>query len=306
MRRLIALLALATAVASCAGAADDPGLTIVATTTIIGDIVSEVVGDAATVTVVIPAGADPHEFQPSAAQIAAMDRADLVVVNGLGLEAGMVDALDALAEDGARVLELGPLLDPIPFEEAHEDEDHEDEGHGSESLDPHFWLDPLRVADAADQIADEMSSIDPEGDWATRADDYAVRLMAAHEEIEQTLSQVTDRRLVTNHESMGYFALRYRFSIIATVIPGGSTLAQPSSAELAELVALLEREGVRAIFADTSSPDDLAAAVARELGDEVEVVELYTEALGEDEAETIVDMLMLNARRISDALGPDG
>jgi zinc/manganese transport system substrate-binding protein len=302
MRRHVALLLFAVALASCAGTPDASGPTIVATTTIIGNIVSEVVGDEAMVTVIVPAGADPHEFQPSSAQVAAMGRADLVIANGLGLEVGMVDALSALAEDGARVLELAPLLDPIPFEEAHDGHDEDED----ETLDPHFWLDPSRVAEAARLIAAELTEVVPETDWMARAEAYAAALDDTDREIIDLLAPVEDRRLVTNHESMGYFALRYGFEIIATVIPGGSTLSQPSSAELAELVALLEREGVRAIFADTSSPDDLATALAKELGEDVEVVELYTESLGQGEAETVIEMMLVNARRISDALAGDG
>jgi zinc/manganese transport system substrate-binding protein len=173
-------------------------------------------------------------------------------------------------------------------------------------LDPHFWLDPLRVADAALLIAEEMHRIEPGVDWARRAEDYAARLTATHEEIVEILAPVADRRLVTNHESMGYFALRYGFEVIGTVIPGGSTLAQPSSAELAELVELLESEGVRSIFVDTSSPHDLAEAVAAELGEDVEVVDLHTESLGDDEADTVVGLLLTNARKISGALGGSG
>jgi zinc/manganese transport system substrate-binding protein len=291
-------------VVSCAGTTDEPELTIVATTTILGDIVSEVVGETAEVEVVMPLGADPHEFQPSSAQIAAMTEADLVIANGLGFEVGMADALEALLGDGANVFEVAPLLDPISFEEAHDHEDLDPEEEGT--LDPHFWLDPLRVADAARLVAGELAAIEPGVDWASRADDYVSRLTETHEEIEEMLLPIGDRRLVTNHESMGYFAVRYGFQILTTVIPGGSTGAQPSSAELADLVELLEREGIRAIFADTSSPDDLAQAVAGELGEEVEVVELYTESLGDDEAETVIGMLLINAMRISDALGGPG
>ena len=111
--------------------------------------------------------------------------------------------------------------------------------------------------------------------------------------------------MVTNHEAFGYFAARYGFETIGVVIPGGSTLAEPSSAELADLVEIMEQSGTNVIFAETTQPTTLAEAVAAELGDDVEVVELFTESLGGpgSGAETLSEMLLTNAGRISEALG---
>jgi zinc/manganese transport system substrate-binding protein len=113
------------------------------------------------------------------------------------------------------------------------------------------------------------------------------------------------RKIVTNHEAFGYFAQRYGFEVVGVVIPGGSTLAEPSSAELAELVDVMRQEDVRVIFGETSSPSNLADAVAAELGEEVTVIELFTESLGPSgsEAETLSEMLLVNTQRIVAALG---
>jgi zinc/manganese transport system substrate-binding protein len=113
------------------------------------------------------------------------------------------------------------------------------------------------------------------------------------------------RVLVTNHDALGYFADRYGFEVLGTVIPGGATLADPSSADLAELVATIQREEVPAIFAETIEPSVLAETVAAEVGDQVRVVELFTGSLGEEGsgAETLIDALIINARRIAEALG---
>jgi zinc/manganese transport system substrate-binding protein len=112
------------------------------------------------------------------------------------------------------------------------------------------------------------------------------------------------RILVTNHDSLGYFADRYGFEVVATVIPGGSTLGEPSSAELAELVALIGETGVPAIFAENVEPSTLAEAVAAEAGSGVAVVELYTDSLGEagSGADTLIGMLLTNAERIAGAM----
>ncbi|MBW3666097.1 MAG: metal ABC transporter substrate-binding protein [Actinobacteria bacterium] len=292
---------------------DDGRLLVLATTTVLGDVVGNVVGDHARVEVLIPVGADSHDFQASAAQIAQLNRADLVVANGLGLEEGLESPLDVAAADGVAVLEVGPLVDPVPLrpeaehEEEHEVEEGEEEEHERGGLDSHVWLDPLRMAVAARLMAARLAEIDPATDWMTRAEEYAAELAVADEAIAARLSTIPedDRRLVTNHESLGYFARRYGFEVVGVVIPGGSTLGDPSSAHLAELVEVMRREGVRVIFGETVEPGALAAAVASELGGDVEVVPLFTESLGEpgSEADTLIGMLKTNAARIAEALG---
>ena len=288
---------------------DDPAegpVSVVATTTILGDLVRNVVGDNAEVEVLVPVGANPHDFQASAQQVAAIQRADLVVANGLGLEAGLHDVLEAATGDGVRVWEVAPDVEPRPFVEVVDaEEDHED--YESGDLDPHFWLDPLRVALAADLLAAELAEAAPGVDWPARADVYAAELDSLDIRSVERLAVVApaDRKLVTNHLSLGYFSDRYGFEMIGTVIPGGESLANPSSAELASLVEVIESEQVRAIFTETIEPDTLAQAVAAEVGYEVKVVELYTGSLGEpgSAADTLVKMLTANVERIAKALG---
>jgi zinc/manganese transport system substrate-binding protein len=291
-------------------------LFVVATTSVLGDIVSNVVGDAATVEVIMGPGADPHDFVPSPRQVASIDNADLVVANGLGLEEALIDVLEAAEAGGANVLELADRLDPIPFGETHghgegehsgEESAHsEEEGaHGDE--DPHFWQDPVRVAEAVAIVGEELAAIDQSGPWQERAGAYAAEVTALHDEIETLLSPIPPeaRKIVTNHEAFGYFADRYGFEIIGTVIPGGSTLAEPSAADIADLVNELREEGVTAIFAENTNPTVLAETVAAELGSEVEVFELYSDSLGEpgSGADTYIGMIRSNAETVATALG---
>lgn len=293
----------------CGGdsSAPDERPAIVATTTILGDVVANIVGNEAHLDVLMPVGADPHDFRASAAQVATINQADLVIANGLGLEEGMADVLDAAADDGVRIVWIAPLLQPLPFaghnEESHEGEDHDED----EPLDPHVWLDPLRMATAARLIAGELAAIDPDVDWSSMAEVYVNRLAAADADIAAILDPIpTDnRRLVTNHDSLGYFADRYGFEVVGVVIPGGSTLADPSSQELARLVTVMEQEGVTAIYAETTQPRALAEAVAAELGGAVQVVSLYTGSLGEpgSDADTLIGLLTTNARLIAAASG---
>jgi zinc/manganese transport system substrate-binding protein len=188
------------------------------------------------------------------------------------------------------------LLDPIPFGTQGTSDDE----------DPHVWMDPIRMADATRLIATELSALDPGGDWLARADTYATELISTDEEIATVLGAVAvgERQIVTNHDSLGYFAPRYGFDIVGVVIPGGSTLGDPSSAELAQLVEVIETEGVKAVFVETTRPSALADAIAGEAGHNVEVVELHTGSLGEagSGADTLVAMLETNARRIAGAL----
>ncbi|MDX1689707.1 MAG: metal ABC transporter substrate-binding protein [Acidimicrobiia bacterium] len=319
-RMTAVVLAVALLVAACGGDGETgrERLLVVATTTILGDVVANVAGDDADVETLLPVGADPHDFQPSARDIARLREADLVVANGLGLEAELTDALEAAADDGVRILTVAPGLDPIPFagdgededhanEEDHAEEDHADEeGHTDHGeLDPHVWMDPLRMADAARAVAAELDDL-AEGDWASRAEAYAAELEALDAEIAGLVAGIpaAERVLVTNHEALGYFAERYGFQVVGVVVPGGSTMGDPSSAELAGLVETMRETGVRAVFAETIDPSGLADAVAAEVGGAVAVVELYTGSLGPEGsgAETLVDLLRLDAQRIVDAL----
>jgi zinc/manganese transport system substrate-binding protein len=314
-RRLLgALVVPALLLAACGSTSDqgDGGIAVVATTSILGDIASGVIGDEGTVEVLIPLGADSHEFQPSAQQAAILAGADLVVANGLGLEEGLVDLLTSTEADGVPVIELAPLVDPIPFaahgeqEEEHEDEDQSEEAHEHGDEDPHFWMDPIRVGAAAEALADEMTVIGLEGSWQQRAGAYADAMTETDARIGSLFESIPAERrnMVTNHEAFGYLADRYGFEIIGVVIPGGSTLAEPSSAELAALVEVMMEHDVNVIFAETTQPTTLAEAVAAELGGDVKVVELHTESLGEpgSPADTLQGMLLTNADLIADAL----
>ena len=292
------LLVGAALVGACGQASDETvrsGIDVVVTTSILGDVTSAIVGDSANVSVLMPVGTDPHEFQASSQQVAEIQNADLVVAIGLGLEHGLANVLDTVAEDGANVLYLAPLLDPIPWGSS--------EGDG---LDPHVWLDPLRMEKAVGLIVAELDALDPTVDWGIGGRVYSEELALTDREVETILGVVPDerRKLVTNHDSLRYLAARYDFELIGVVVPGGSTLGETSSEQLAHLVDVLMTEDLSVIFAETTQPTALAEVVANEVGEEVEVVTLYTGSLGEpgSDAGTYLGMLRVNAQRIANAL----
>lgn len=295
-RVIIAMLAALLALAGCAGGAGESGQPlIVATTSIVGDLASRVAGDGARVEVLIPVGADPHDFAPSARQAASLREADLVITSGLGLEAGLADALEAAQEEGTPILELGPALDPRPLGD-----------DSSGSPDPHWWLDPIRAANAVRLIGERLAQI-AEGDWHVRADAFAGELEALDVELRSALEPIRDerRKLVTGHAAFGYFAEHYGFEVIGVLVPGGATQAQTDPRALAELAAVIRAQGVSTIFAETTLPTNVADALAAEVGAEVDVVVLYTGSLGAagTGADTYAGMMRMNVSRIVEALG---
>ena len=188
------------------------------------------------------------------------------------------------------------------------DEDEEEHHHEPSGSDPHVWFDPVRVSSALPDLAEAL--IDEAGLDAAAVqeclDVYQAELVALHNEIEQMLESVpnANRKLVTNHDSLGYYANRYGFSVIASIIPGTSTLAETNLAHLGELAHKIEEAGVKAIFAETTLSSRDADALASEVGDDVQVVSLFTGSLGPEGsgAETYIGFLRTNTERITEAL----
>ena len=294
VRLLVVALALCAAVSACGGTDGGPGgrPTILVTTSVLGDVVGNLVGDGADVEVLMPAGSDPHDFVPSAKQVASIRDADAVVANGAGFEQGLDDALSAAGAEGTDVFEAIDTVETI-----------------GDPVDPHFFTDPARMAVAARAILDHLTDRVDELDTdrvRQRGTDYVEALERLDADVEATLSAVpaARRKLVTNHDVFTYFADRYGFEVVGAVIPGGGTGGEPSAGELASLADTVTEEGVPAIFADASSPTKLADALADEAGTGIEVVELFTESLQPDdpEGDSYVDMVTANARRIAEAL----
>ena len=315
-RRIAALVLGAGLLAGCGGGSTEApgaataagGLQVVVTTTILGDVVADLVGDAGTVEVLMRPGQDPHAFQPSAQQAQQLRSADLVVANGLDLEEPLLDLLAAVEADGVAVLRVGEHVDPLLVGEDADDHDgHADDDHGHGPEDPHFWQDPLRMATAVEVLAEHLAEVAGSDAWHERGATLAAELRAVHAEIAGRLADIpADRRvLVTSHDNLAYFAARYDLEVVGTVIPGTSTQAAASAAGFAELAGLVRDLGVPAIFAETTRATDLAEALAEEVGRDVGVVTLYTDALGApgSGADTYVGMLRTNAARIADALG---
>ncbi len=291
-RATIALLAaaLVATAAGCSSAERDRPLVTV-TTNILGDVVGEVVGDAADVEVLMPAGADPHSFEVSAQEAARLRSADLVVENGLGLEEGVSRHVEAAAADGVPIFTAGDAIDVLDWRS------EDDSGP-----DPHFWTDPRRMAEVVTALDDALDEV---GIDAPGADDYRARLDALDAEVTAAFATVPAERraLVTNHHVFGYLADRYGFRVVGAVIPSGTTLASPSAADLRDLASAIEGAGVPTIFADLSQPARLAEVLADEVGIQVTITPLATESLtATGPASSYLGMTRSNAEAIVDGL----
>jgi zinc/manganese transport system substrate-binding protein len=275
---LAALLAsLALLLAACGGGGDAGGRPrVVVTTTILGSVVKDLVGDAADVHVLMPNGADPHEYQPSAKDAERLANADLVVENGLKLEEGLQDALGQARDDGTRVFTATDHVRLLAFGA---DQAGEIAEHGPN--DPHIWTDPLAMRDVVRALVPELRSA-LGIDVAARGRALESRLEALNGGIATEVATLpADRRkLVTGHESLGYFAHRYGFRLVGAVLPSLSSQAEVSSGQLAALKDQVKAEGVPVIFNEIGTPPDVAQAVADETG--ARVVDLATHNLPGD------------------------
>ncbi|MBI0375798.1 zinc ABC transporter substrate-binding protein [Streptomyces albiflaviniger] len=304
---LLALLTLVCAGVATACANGDDRARVVVTTNILGDITREVIGGEAEVTVLMKPNADPHSFGLSAVQAAELERADLVVFNGLGLEENVLRHVAAARESGAATFEVGKAVDPLTFQ-AHDGGREEEAGQP----DPHFWTDPDRVREAvgliADRVVEHVDGVDEKAirDNAAR---YEEQLAGLTTWMEKSFDGIPRQRraLVTNHHVFGYLADRFDFRVIGAVIPSGTTLASPSSSDLRSLTLAMRKAGVHTVFADSSQPKRLAEVLRTELGGQVRVIELYSESLTEKGkgAGTYLRMMRANTTAMTDGLTGD-
>ncbi len=278
----------------CAGtaASDRP---LVVTTNILGDVVSHLTGDDVEVMTLMRPGADPHSFEISASEAARLRSADLLVANGLGLEEGLQQHLDAAAADGVPTFVAGDAVTVLPYTST--------DAGGAD--DPHFWTDPAQMIAVVDALTPRLEELGGPG-IAAHAAAYRADLEALDAEMTAAFAAIPAERraLVTNHHVFGYLADRFDFRVVGAVIPGGTTLAAPSTSDLADLVSAIDVAGVPTIFAESSSPDRLVRALAEEADRQVAVTELFTESLTDAAggAPDYLTMMRANTARIAEGL----
>jgi ABC-type Zn uptake system ZnuABC Zn-binding protein ZnuA len=297
-----ALLTLAAALSAGCGAqssASSGALAVVASTSFLADIAQNVAGDRFEVASLVPRGTDPHAFEPAPSDLKAVAGADLVIVNGAGLEGPLLTTLENAVGDTPVVAASAGLSTrvPMPGEPA----------LAAGEADPHFWLDPELVKTYAHNIEAAFSEADPAGadTYAANAKAYEAELDALDAWIEDQVAQVpqADRQLVMDHASHGYFADRYGLTIVGTVIPGAATGESPTARQLSDLVRTIRETGVKAIFVEAGENPQLAEQIGAETGVAV-VTDLLDHSLTEMDgpAPTYIDMMKYDTRRIVEAL----
>lgn len=267
---LTSALGAALLLAACGsgGGSDAPGgRVVVATTTQVGDLARAVAGDRAAVRQMLRANADPHAYEPRPSDVRAVAGAQAVLRSGGDLDDWLGGVLDNAGSDTKAVT----LIDAVRTR------------RGEGGVDPHWWQDPRNAQTAVATIRDALVAADPGGRaaYTANADAYRARLRALDRAIAACMDAIPParRRLVTDHDALGYYANRYDVDIVGTAIPALSTQAQASAGAVARLVRTIRRTGVRTIYAETSANEKLARAIARDAGATVGPP-LYADSLG--------------------------
>lgn len=352
MRKIrLLLLTLITLNAVSVAQSQSSELTIMASHSILADVIENVVGNSATVETLIPLGADPHAFQPSSRDLTRLASADIIFINGALFEEGLLDTIENVATEIPIITasscieirlfsseddehdeeethtenellqmqcdghydELGLTLDTqnhrlyeLDCGDDHAENADEEQEHHS-ICDPHIWTVPQNVMLWTLYIRDVLSEQDP-----FNAESYQANATAYIEQlhdldvnfIQSEIARIPEenRILITNHDSLGYFADAYHFEIVSTVISGGSTVAEVSTASIVDVIEQITATGVSAIFTETTMSDDIAQQIASETG--AEIYQLYSGALGQEgsPATTYLDYMRYNVSTIVDAL----
>lgn len=285
---LLGLVVLVLGIAGCGGSDSSGGrLEVVATTTQIGDWAREVGGDAVSVDQILQPNTDPHDYEPRPSDVAGAAGAAVVFASGDDLDS-WIEEIVADSGSDAEVVDLGARLpERLASEHEHGEADHADEDgeeheHDSE-YDPHWWHDPRNAEAAVREIQRVLGAADPahRALFRRNAEAYLRRLARLDAGIAACLGRIPpdERKLVTDHDAFGYFAQRYGIDVVGAVIPSQATQAQASAKDVSELIDLVEREGVKAVFPESSLSASVAEAVARQTGASSDY-ELYGDTLG--------------------------
>jgi zinc/manganese transport system substrate-binding protein len=296
MRPLFVCTALALTLLVAACGSDDGaaggGLRVLATTTQVADLARNVAGDRASVTGILTPNSDPHDYEPRPADAKAVADADLVLRSGAAVDDWLGDLLKSAGSDARSVT----LIDDVRTRS----------GEGGE-VDPHWWQDPRNARTAVLAIRDALAKADPDGTatYDADAEAYLGRLDALDTAIARCMDSIpADRRkLVTNHDALGYFADRYGIDVVGAVIPSLSSQAQPSAKDVDELVDQIKREQVEAIFPEAALSKKLEQAISRESGAEVGG-QLWADTLGPpgSSGATYVDAIEANATALAEGM----
>lgn len=226
-----------------------------------------VAGETASVTTLVPSGVEPHDFEPTPRDMERLYQADIVIMNGAGIDAWAEKLAPELENHGVRVVRMADSIDLLPVKgEGHESESAKDDAQEASVPDPHFWLDPVLAETQVRQIAEVFSETDPahQSQYASRGDALIEELRALNQEYDSGLRTCRLRTVVTAHDAFTYLAKRYTLEVVS--IAGLSPNAEPSPGRLVEIARLVRERDIRYIFFETLSSPELSETLARETG----------------------------------------
>ena len=306
------ILALSIVLIACTGGSAEAGcpeidgreINVVATTPMIGEFVSQVGGDNINLTVLMPAEADPHTYDPAPQDAGTIADADLVFYTGLKYEpAALVKLLENSACSAEVLAEVGENVFPIEFKEGgHDDhhDDHDEEGHDDDeeghddhaghdhgAYDPHFWFDPNRVAYAAEYIESKLVEFDPSNasEYEAAGKAYVTELKGLVGQVSELISTIPsqNRKLITTHESLGYLEAKFGLEVLSTIIPSIDSANEISPSQLVGVIDVIEDNNVKVIFIEAEAPSVYAETIVAETG--IKAVEgLWVETLKEGQS----------------------
>jgi zinc/manganese transport system substrate-binding protein len=313
------ILALSIVLIACTGGSAEAGcpeidgreINVVATTPMIGEFVSQVGGDNINLTVLMPAEADPHTYDPAPQDAGTIADADLVFYTGLKYEpAALIKLLENSVCSAEVLAEVGESVFPIEFKEGgHDDhhDDHDEEGHDDDeeghdddeeghddhaghdhgAYDPHFWFDPNRVAYAAEYIESKLVEFDPSNasEYEAAGKAYVTELKGLVGQVSELISTIPsqNRKLITTHESLGYLEAKFGLEVLSTIIPSLDSANEISPSQLVGVIDVIEDNNVKVIFIEAEAPSVYAETIVAETG--IKAVEgLWVETLKEGQS----------------------
>lgn len=285
---------------------DSGSVAITASTTHLGDLARNVAGDRGEVTQILAANSDAHDYEPQPSDAESVLDSDLILTSGGDLDIWMEQVVESSGSEAATMTMLD-RVQTIEGEGHSDEEEHEGEEHAEGELqtDPHWWQDPGNAIIATEAIRDELIAVDPEGEatYTENADAYIAELEDLDAQIGECIDQVPedDRKLITSHDALGYYADRYDIEVIGAAIPALTTQAQASAGETADLVDTIREAGVPTIFAEAGVSQELEQAIADEAGASVGA-ELWADTLGPEGSDgaTYIEAMATNTANLVD------
>lgn len=302
MRRYLVLITIVVAcgLSACgssetsSGGSEGDKVTIVTTTTQLTDFARILGGERVSVYGVLKANVDPHDYEPSPADLSRIAEADLLVKSGVDLEGWFGDTIDSADPKG----EIVDASTGITLRE----------GGEQAAGDPHIWQNPLNAKVMVHTIAQALERVDPAhgADYQRNEAAYAREIDALDAEVKAGIDGLANKKLVTNHDAFGYYVDHYGLEFVGSIIPSFDTQAELSAQDISDIVAKIRGAGVKAVFSESSLPPKTAEAIGQEAGVKVVAGEdaLYGDTLGPEgsDGDTYLKMIRHNTRVIVDNL----